>query len=484
MHQSKLLELLRKLTPKQLGRFGDFTRSPYFNTHQDNVLFFNYLQKYAPAFEHGNLRKEIVVRQFKASKPLDAKSLAYLMSSLTKLLETFLAVERFVADETSQALALLDQSHSLGLPHRQKALEDSLEKTMLTAQHRNAAFYQKMLLFRRMQYEHSDPNQRGFNEKLQGAADALDLYFITEKLRFGCEMQNLSDMFNLHYRQSFTAEVAAWAEASEWAGEPTMQIYRRLFHLLRDEDGAQHFEALKTLLAAHGDLFEPHERKQLYTLLLNHCTRRINRFNEEKYWHEYLEINKLLLSNGLLLEDGNLPPWRYTNLVAVGLRTGQVDWAHRFMHDYKDKLPAEYADNLFRYNLAQYHYHQKDYDRAMQELALVAFNDVLLNVAARSLLIKLFYETGQTEPLISYLEATRIFLLRNKILDPLLKQQLKKFVECCTKLAKAGHDASRLQELLDTLPPPKEVMHRDWLAGRAQEQLSGLKKQTDNTEQR
>lgn len=462
MHGSKLLEILRKLDGRQLSRFGEFLRSPYFNKNQDNVLFFNYLQKYAPALDHSNLRKEVVLKKLKPEKTLDEKSLAYLMSQLTKLLEEFLAIEHFRASGLEEPLSLIAQYGKMDLPKHCKAAVSNLEKTLEKMPFRNAGFYQKNLIFKHLQHEHSDPNQRNFNEKLQEAADALDLYFLIEKLRYACEMQNLSNMLNLNYRQPFAQQAAAWAGLSEFENVPAIQVYRQLFLLLSTGDPA-HFGEARKLLTLHGSLFTPEEIKQLHTLLLNFCTRRINRFNDEKFWHEYLEINKLLLKDSLLLEHGKLPPWRYTNLVAVGLKTGQTDWTHAFIHEYKDKLAAEYAENLFRYNLAQFHFYKKNYDEAQRQLIHVEFTDVLLNISARSLLIKIYYETEQTEPLLSYLEATRIFLLRNTLLDERLKQQMKKFVEICTKMAKAEGDRERLRTLLETLPPAAEVMHRDWL---------------------
>jgi hypothetical protein len=462
MQQSKLLDILRRLNARQLSRFGDFLLSPYFNKNQDNVLFFNYLQKYAPAFNHANLQKELVLKKLKIPKIVEEKSLSYLMSQLTKLLEEFLAIEHFRSAWLDAPLSQLAQYHTLQLPKYYQSTLYSLEKTLEKMPYRNADYYRNELIFRRLQYEQSDPNQRGFNQKLQEAADALDLYFLIEKLRYACEMQNLSNMLNLSYRQSFTTQTAEWAGEAAFADIPALQVYHQLFLLLSTSDTA-HFEEARHLLMVHGNLFTPEECKQLYTLLLNFCTRRINHFNDEKYWHEYMEINKLLLQNGLLLEHGQLPPWRYANLVAVGLRTGQTAWTYSFIHEFKDKLPEAYTDNLFRYNLAQYHFHQKNYGEAQRQLIYVEFTDVMLNISARSLLIRIYYETAQTEPLLSYLEATRIFLLRNKLLDPRLKQLMKKFLEICAKMAKAEGHPERLAELRETLPPAAEVMHWDWL---------------------
>lgn len=463
MHHSKLLDLLRKLSPKQLSRAGDFVASPYFNKNKDNILFFNYLQKHAPDFDHKNLTKETAIQKIATEKPLDEKSLTYLMSQLTKLLETFLAVENLMQDGFEMPLSLLKKYQQLGLQRHQKPTEDSIEKALEKMPLRNADFYQKQLVFKRLQYEQSNPNQRGFNEKLQEASDALEAYFLIEKLRYACGMQNLSNTLHLDYRPSHASEAVDWAAEGKFSDEPAIQIYRQLFLLLSGTGEPGHFDDAKKLLTTHGHRFEPDELKQLYTLLLNYCTRRINRFNDEIFWHEYLEINKLLLENGLVFENGHLPPWRYTNLVTVGLRTGQTDWTHGFIHRYRSKLLPAYSENLFRYNLAQFHFHQKDFDNAQRELVHVEFTDVLLNLGVRSLLIKIYYETGQDELLYSYLEATRIFLLRNNLLDKQVKQQMKKFVEYCGKLLKAQGDTERWRELQENLPPAADVLHRDWL---------------------
>ena len=99
MHQSKLIELLRKLLSGQLGRFREFLCSPYFNKNEDNLLFFNYLGKYLASSDEKKLAKNEVLAKLKVSKPLDEKGLAYLMSQQLGLLEKFLATEQFLADD-------------------------------------------------------------------------------------------------------------------------------------------------------------------------------------------------------------------------------------------------------------------------------------------------------------------------------------------------------------------------------------------------
>ncbi len=463
MQQSKLIEVLRKLNSKQLSRFEDFLLSPYFNKNEENLLFFKYLRKFAPAFEHKRLEKKEVILHFYKQISFDEKSLAYLMNRLLRLLEEFLSIEEMKSNDIAFELNLMKQYYFLGLPRHEKSIESRIEKKLNSSSQRNARFYQQQFLLRYLQYEHSDPNQRAYDPKLQDAANALDIYFVTEKLRYACQMKNLSNMLNFNYKVDFAEEVANWIELGEFEDNPTLQVYKGVYQILIGKDNQQEFDKAKSILIEHGSIFTSGELKQLYTLLLNHCTRQINQNNDEKYWHEYLEINKLLLEKKLMLENGELPPWRYTNLVTVGLRTGQLAWTKQFIDKYRSSLPAEYAENLYHYNLAQLHFHQKEFDKAQTELIHVVFNDVLLNLSARSLLIKIYFETEQLELLLSYLEATRIFLIRNKVLDEKVKSQMKKFVEICGKLAKVGPEKDRFAELLDHLPPASEVLHRDWL---------------------
>lgn len=470
--ESKLIELFRTFSPRQLTRLGDFLQSPYFNKSTDCILLFNYLQKYAPNFSHENLSRQIVVKKLAAEKPLDEKSLAHLSSRLLSLAEKFLSIEAFLANEWQQQVTLAQQYHTLNLPRHYKAAQTEIEKISEASPFRNAEYYREQLLVKRLFYEHSDRNQRGFNERLQAAADAVDIYFLAEKLRYAYEMLNYESVLNIRYEVTHLDEILSWAASPKYAEIPFVQVYRQLLQLLTAPEETQHFDTVKSLVVQSEQYFSAEELRQLYTLLLNYCIRRINRYNDGRFLHEHLEINKLLLQNGLIFESNLLPPWHYTNIVAAGLKTGQTDWTRQFIHDYRERLPPEYVENVFRYNLAQYHYHLKNYDEAQRALLQVEFNDVLLNITARSLLIKIYCETDQTELLLSYLEATRIFLLRNQLLEAHFKRQLQKFVEFTAKFAKIPpHHRERFQNLQEQLPPAQEMMHREWLAGQLTKKL-------------
>ncbi|MCB0527880.1 MAG: hypothetical protein KDC65_05345 [Saprospiraceae bacterium] len=465
MTDSKLIELFRSLTTRQRSRFGEFLESPYFNKSGDCIRLYRHIQKYAPDFTHAQLSKKAVLKKLDSEKPPDEKTLAYLAGKLMQLAETFLTIEAMLSDEWRRQMTLVRQYRELNLARHYRSARADMEKYLEKLPHRNIDFYREQLFAERLLYDHSDRNQRGFNEQLQTSADALDIYYIAEKLRYACEMLNYEAVLNIHYRIAYLEDVLNWSAGEAYAQVPPIQVYRCLVLMLRSPEEPALFEKARELIAKTEQHFSDAERKQFYTLLLNYCTRRINRFGDARFLKEHLEINKLLLQNGLMLEDGHIPPWDYTNIVAAGIKTEQAEWTRQFIETYRSKLPAQYADNTYRYNLAQYHYFMKNYGDAQHSLLQVETSDVLLNVTVRSLLIKIYCETEQDELLHSYLEATRIFLHRNQLLDPQLKRQMQKFVEFTAKFGKVmPGDRERFHELLAQLPPASEMMHREWLA--------------------
>jgi hypothetical protein len=76
LKDSKLIELFRTLSARRLSRFGEFLQSPYFNKNNDCLLLFNYLQKYAPSFNHEHLSRQTILKVLPGNKPQDEKTLA------------------------------------------------------------------------------------------------------------------------------------------------------------------------------------------------------------------------------------------------------------------------------------------------------------------------------------------------------------------------------------------------------------------------
>jgi len=464
MQQSKLLDLLRTLSTRQVTRLEEYLASPYFNKNEDLLAFYRFLKEYAPGYSHSDLEKSKVVEKRIAGQKVDARRLVYWMSDLLKLTEHFLAVEALLEDPLLRHRILLEIYHEKGLFKHYKAILEKARRKLEAYPFRNAEFYFWQFQLRQLEYLHSDQSQRTFNPNLQEAADALDVFYLAEKLRLSCAMVNLVQLLKVDYDLSWTEEVLEVAKGSQGFQAPAISVYLALYDMLVHPEDPVYYTEAKKELWAHFEQFDKTELTTLSIALFNICSRRINRYNDAFFWKEYLEVGKFLLQEELILEEGRLSPWLYKNLVTAGLQLEELEWTHEFIQTYKDRLPASYQEPLYEYNLAHYYYHRKQYDEAQFTLMQVEFKDVFLSLSTRSLLVKIFYETDQEELLFSHLEAFRIYILRNKTLPDANRRQVQQFIDFTRKLARIGKpEADKLPGLEAQLPDASQVLHREWL---------------------
>ncbi|MFN0177055.1 MAG: hypothetical protein ACKVU0_20605 [Saprospiraceae bacterium] len=462
MQQSKLLELLRHLDKRQLNRVSEAVESPFFNKNGDIARLFQYLIRFAPTFNQPELGKTMVLNNLELSKPLDERRLQYMMSDLVTLIEDVLALDRIEMDVPTRLLALAKTLAETGLSERAQhalaRLEDYWEKNESQSPERLLLEFSAA----RMVFELTDRTRRVFDPALQKASDQLSVFFLVEKLRFQTAMANHEQMLEIQYRHDLREEeIEIWAAKSI---HPLVQLWLLIYRITR-YDKLEDFISLKQILTSEAKHMAKADLGNLTQFALNFCTRRINLDANERFYVEYLDLYKLLISNDLILENGQISPWIYKNIVTAGLKTNDLPWTREFIENFRPHLPEDFAESMYAYNLGHLFYHEKKYKDAQQALAKVEFRDPLMSVSARSLLIKIYVETDQDDLLFAALEAARVWLLRNQAVTAGLRQQFQKFVEMTGKMARLlPKDRAGAVLLLEKLPPPTEVLHRDWLA--------------------
>jgi hypothetical protein len=468
MHGSKLFEVFDNLNSRQFKRLQDFAASPYFNKSEPLLHLLKYVAKFHPSLDNPALAKEKIKKQLR----LTDQQLVYQMNQLLGITEQFLITESLAAKQETGLFALLDVYDEWKFEKHYKTAKDKLDRLASDFNTRNADYFNLLYNIQLKEYEHKGTNQRVYNPHLQQLADRLDLFYLAEKLRINFAMTNLQSMLNVEYRISHLEETLHLALKAENASHPVIIAYRAAILLLLDDQRDESFLQLKEILIMHPAHFSQLELMDLYTCLLNICTRKINRSNDAEAWENYFNINEHLLESGLLLEDGYLNPWRYTNLTATALKTDRTVWALNFIKKYKKLLPDAFRNDMFHYCMAQYHFHLKQFHQAHVEIIKVAFTDVYLNIAARSLMIKIYYEKSEDDLLFSLLEATRIFLLRNKLIDENRKKQMQRFIEFTHKLARyESFDTEKLAALKDILPAASAILHHAWLTQKLAEKM-------------
>lgn len=119
---------------------------------------------------------------------------------------------------------------------------------------------------------------------------------------------------------------------------------------------------------------------------------------------------------GYLYEHGILSRFTYHNVVAAALHTGEHDWARGFIHSYKNHLEKRYRESAFSFNLARLEYAQANYGLVLELLQTANYRDPLLNLAAKTLLLKTYYDLREHDLLQSHLDAMRNYIHRKRVI--------------------------------------------------------------------
>ena len=151
----------------------------------------------------------------------------------------------------------------------------------------------------------------------------------------------------------------------------------------------------------------------------------------------------------------------------MALRLKQFDWVEQFIEEHKDRLlGADNPEEVYRFNKANLHFHQQNFDRAL-DLLSARYSDIYYELAARRLEIKIFYEIRS--PLLdSKTEAFKVFGFRQakRKLPDTPKIGNNNFIDLLRQMTNPATlgNQPRIEKLRKRLKEKQIIAERDWLA--------------------
>ena len=466
MTSSPLFDIFKHLTKQDRRALKDFVQSPFHNKREDVIRLFDYLDTHydnSRAPEADFWAKERVFQAIYPDKTVyDDKEMRYTMSFLTKCIRQYLIYNELKNNELDSALKL---NNALRTREADKAYQKNLSDTyqQLDAQPlRHAHFHLQKFHLQLEDYTFYHQKQRSGAHHLQEISDSLTDFYVTELLRQACVMHSHKSVSQKSYNQLFLDVILEKIESGAYPTPPSVFAYFYAYKALTNNTELLDFQLLKKSILDDGHLFPENEIRDLYLLAINFCIRKLNS-GVRDFGIEALELYKNGLTNGVLLENKTLSRFTYNNVMKLALKNNEFDWTEQFLNDFKKYLPARERENLYKYNLALFYFQKRDYEKAMLLLQEVTLKDVLYNLDARRVLMRIYYELGEYTVLESFLESFTIFIRRQKDLGyhrnnylnlikfvkKLLQTNLKSFVE--------------KQELRIEIEQTTELTEKDWL---------------------
>lgn len=427
MTDSKLHQLFRALSRKEILRLRKFLISPCNNRREDVVRLFEYLREAGEEPGYAEACAFVLVED-----PENLPELRRVMSYLQKLIDEFLVQNELREDQGLYHTLRLKAYRKLQLdkPFRNglNQFEMVLEKNPL----RDASHFHNQYQFHFAQYNSIRDRSGDVRPALQSMSDQLDLYFILNKLKVACAILTSTQLFGSEYRLDFLPEVINRIEAGEMDGVPAIRIYYNVYRTLSEPGEEAPFKELKTQIRVHSGLFEPEEIRSIYLLAINYCIKQINR-GKRQYLREVLDLYRDALGNQVILENGQLSPWTYKNICSAGLKVRDFDWVDEFLHVYRERVPEPYRESFFHFNLAELKLARKDYKGVVSLLQPIQFKDPISALNARITLIKAYFELKDTEGVANQLDNFKQMLRRKDSLT-YHKAHYKNFIRYTRKL--------------------------------------------------
>jgi hypothetical protein len=462
MENTKLIQLMKTFSAKELRECGEFVHSPFFNKHEDFAALYDYLRSCAPAFSPKKIQRETVYKALFPKKKYDEKHLNHLASFLLKLVEQYIGLKQYLKNEILENINILNAYIEKGLDKHYHYIYEITQEKLKKYPHRNVDFFY-------LQYLLSETDNRYFLSKkirrydirLQSAADYFDLYLLASKLKYFCEMLDRKMSLAADYKLNMLSEIASAIQQIEIEKFPGIWVYWEILQMLQKPAAVAHFHNLKKIIEKNSSDFPREELQNLYFYAINYAIRKVN-VGEQPFLRELFALYNDALQAGLLLENNQLSPWTYKNLIGVALRLKEFEWAENFIKEKNALLAEEFRENALHYNLAELCYYKRDFDNAMLHLNKVAFSDIYYSLDTKKMMMKIYFEQDAIDPLLSLIASFRIFIKRNKSVSESNKMAYNNFIHVIQQFIKQQHQPSapELKQLIENLKP---LADRNWL---------------------
>lgn len=459
-----LFDLVLSLDKHELLRFGKFARSPFFTHRTDVARLYACLARCRYRARSFPDKATLFRETFPGREVYDDLALRATMSDLCELLETFLAHRHLQSDALRVSMALMAQYRERNLPKLFEKARRHTQKQLDNAGIQNADFHQKSLEFLFETAQFKTRTTRTEELPLQDISDALDRHYLAQKLRHACTQLSHQAVYRTRYDLGLLPFVVEEVERGSYLQVPAIALYYYCFRFLTEQYSLTWFQKFRAELLENERLFPASELKGLYLLATNFCIRQLNEGNAAfvaEGWKLYQEG----LSRGFLIEHGRISSFTFNNIVAFGIRLDAFAEVEIFIRQYQDYLDPAQQKSFVDFNLARLEYKRNNLSKAMQYLQTADFKDLVNNLIAKTLLLKIYYQLGELEALESHLDSFRQFISRRELSEYHRKNYTNIVAVVKKMLSLAPDDAKGRAALREKIKTTEVLTEREWLLG-------------------
>ena len=474
MQNSQLTHILFALSKKESRELRKWLVSPIHNQRSDVVQLYEYLTSGNRLEDDKSLEKERIFRKLYPKEAYDDAKMRQVIHFLQESIEEYFIYSKNQEDSLTQHI-------NLAKVYREKKLLKLHEKTMRKIEedfqkiiYRNEEIFEQSYLIEKEKSTMFIERSRAVSTNYQAMSDSMEITFISRKLKLTCAMLSHQKIYKTNYDFGLLEHLLDFLQHKpELTQNPTIKLYYHLYNLFKFPDEEFHFFEIKRIFSTSELFFDAFERKDIYLMIINYCISRMN-IGYKAFAREAFEFYRKAIESRIIIENNILNHLAFRNIVAISTTLKEFDWVSKFIEEYQNYLAPEYRENFVKFALARLYFEQGDYDRAQDLLIQFDIDDILINLTAKTMLIRLYYEKDEFMALESLLDSMRAYINRKKMLA-YHKMSFKELISASKRLIKIQFNDRKKIEILNNQITNSRILPshmKEWFM----EQLKKLKR--------
>lgn len=475
------IELLNSLSKKEIEGFSNFISYHYFNSNKSVVKLLGQLCKHVIGKQVYFSDQEVKIYRnvfsdlgnaatlnIKQRKRLNSK-----LNAITRLVENFLCINAleeniYYQNELLYKILLKKKQYELfnrkiNLERKRLAkvkLKDSLYyyQANKTEEYVLISYYQNDLLV--------------IKDNLEEQNKYIDLHYILKKMSIYVSMlsNELASKRNYDYTSmEFFLELA---NHTDYNNIPLVSAYKATIFLLKNQTEAA-YQKLVKLLDKFNNQLDDKILIYLYNIVLNFCATQLSK--EKFTFYDLFEIYKKLDEQNLLLEENFMPNNKLKNVLTIGCRIGNFQWAKSILTKYYPFIRKPVRESVHNFNLGAIAFYQKKFDDALKHFIKVDKVSLTYDINCRLMMLKAHYEIDDyyDERTVQIYRSAEKYFVENKSLTVQDKRAFKNFIRMLINLYRIKHKETKMnaENFNKKLAAQENNSDKSWL----KEKLSEIK---------
>lgn len=462
MINSKLIKLYQTLTRVEVRRFKKWLNSPAHNQHSNVLDLFLFIDSRS-VFNDKTLAKERVFRSLYKNKKYKEHQLNHIISYAYQTLLEFIGYNRLILMENKLKYTQIQALRERQLPNIAQQLLNNSQNTLEKQPLRNGSYYLHQFELEEEQMYLKTLSNRNASNNLPAIFQSLSNFFMITTLRYACVALSHKQVHKTDYVIPFIDAVIKEIEALEDENPSVLSIYYCAYMALKYPEKINYFSELKQIFFAFASKMDKKEQREVLLMAINYCIRSLNQQKDIEAGAEALELYRYGLEQEILIEQGVLSKFAFNNMVSLGLKEQAFDWVEVFIQNYGQFLEKKYQKSHIHYNTAKLFFAQEHYEKALELLIYVEYDDILMNVDAKVMLVKIYYKYEYYDALDALLNSFTVFLQRKSMLS-YHRENYIHFIQFTKRLlALPIYDKKGQKQLEKAIRDTNPLTERAWL---------------------